>query len=687
MKTIRILTIILLIACLFTITGGTVWAGPQAEQSHGNTGKQAETSPDAKEEGNAGPDKIGTEARVMHPPFKLLDKDGLTVTDESANISAPRTCGQCHDTGYINSHNVHYTERVRTDCVVCHFEGGKIVGTVDTHSQIGRPTNDNCAACHGIIHTDSRPLSIPGDYETMDDFKNTADYNWKLYDFTRTKGVILSARDISDSYLNLKNKAALHFPWDIHTRRKLDCISCHFTANDPAHSGVVDMSLPHLIRDPRKIQSPGQYLKHPDHRLATAACTHCHDPYKGHKGFPYKTRHMHTLSCQACHVPEIYGPALRTVDNTVLTAEGKPRMEYRGIAEGKSSAASINTEFLKGYLPFLFPHKNLGENAEEHPLKISPFNLVTQWVWKSKKTGGNVPIATLRAVYLNGPRYADDVTAEFDANGNKMIDDEELILDSAKKIDFIKKKLTAAGIAEPILVGRVDAYKINHGVLDVKHMIRDCHACHNENSKFGSDVLLAARGPKGIVPEFSKDALPVVNGEILHRVEGGMVLKRSSNVPGHYLLGHGRSEVLDTVGLMLLLLTILFVLGHGGMRLLAARKTPPHKGATKIVYMYGFYERLWHWTMASGIILLALTGLEIHYAGSFKLLGMAAAVLLHNVLAHILIANAVLSLFYHIVTGEIKQFFGFDRKFVKETVVQAFYYVYGIFRGHAHPIG
>ncbi|PKL38216.1 MAG: cytochrome B [Spirochaetae bacterium HGW-Spirochaetae-1] len=104
------------------------------------------------------------------------------------------------------------------------------------------------------------------------------------------------------------------------------------------------------------------------------------------------------------------------------------------------------------------------------------------------------------------------------------------------------------------------------------------------------------------------------------------------------------------------------------------------------VYMYGFYERLWHWTMAAGVLILIVTGFEIHYSGSVTILGLENAVVIHNVLAFIIVANAFLSLFYHITTGEIKQFFSVNRIFLKEATVQTLYYIHGIFRGEAHPM-
>ena len=50
----------------------------------------------------------------------------------------------------------------------------------------------------------------------------------------------------------------------------------------------------------------------------------------------------------------------------------------------------------------------------------------------------------------------------------------------------------------------------------------------------------------------------------------------------------------------------------------------------KKIYLYSKFERFWHWTQAILIMLLMLTGLEVH--GVFTLFGFEKAVELHNTL-------------------------------------------------------
>lgn len=76
--------------------------------------------------------------------------------------------------------------------------------------------------------------------------------------------------------------------------------------------------------------------------------------------------------------------------------------------------------------------------------------------------------------------------------------------------------------------------------------------------------------------------------------------------------------------------------------------------ATRIS-LYSLYERLWHWLQAFTTIALLATGAEMHWPGSLSLLGFSRTVSVHNVLGFVLLGNAFLALFYHLVTGEIRQ--------------------------------
>jgi thiosulfate reductase cytochrome b subunit len=69
----------------------------------------------------------------------------------------------------------------------------------------------------------------------------------------------------------------------------------------------------------------------------------------------------------------------------------------------------------------------------------------------------------------------------------------------------------------------------------------------------------------------------------------------------------------------------------------------------------------------------------------FGFLSFGGVVLVHNILAGILVVNAALALFYHLASGEIKQYIPRPAGFFSQAIEQAVYYTRGIFKGAAHP--
>ena len=86
--------------------------------------------------------------------------------------------------------------------------------------KIQDPTNENCAACHGEVHTGGEPLTLQaGDLE---------------YPQTATTGQVISAQKMSESGVNLSGKNDLDRSWDIHAERQLQCTDCHYALNNPS---------------------------------------------------------------------------------------------------------------------------------------------------------------------------------------------------------------------------------------------------------------------------------------------------------------------------------------------------------------------------------------------------------------------------------------------------------------------
>lgn len=100
---------------------------------------------------------------------------------------------------------------------------------------------------------------------------------------------------------------------------------------------------------------------------------------------------------------------------------------------------------------------------------------------------------------------------------------------------------------------------------------------------------------------------------------------------------------------------------------------------SKRVCIYNRFNRFWHWSQALLILLLALTGFEIH--GTFPLLGFERAVVWHNRLAGAFGVLVAFAIFWHFTTGQWRQYTPTRR----HLLAMVGFYVRGIFRGAPHP--
>jgi len=104
------------------------------------------------------------------------------------------------------------------------------------------------------------------------------------------------------------------------------------------------------------------------------------------------------------------------------------------------------------------------------------------------------------------------------------------------------------------------------------------------------------------------------------------------------------------------------------------------QGKTRNIYLYTRYERFWHWLQMALILILLVTGLEVH--GIYNWLGFHTAVTVHNFAGLTWLIAFAFFVFWVFTTGEWKQYIPTTKKMIE--VIR--YYVYGIFRGESHPV-
>ncbi len=98
------------------------------------------------------------------------------------------------------------------------------------------------------------------------------------------------------------------------------------------------------------------------------------------------------------------------------------------------------------------------------------------------------------------------------------------------------------------------------------------------------------------------------------------------------------------------------------------------------VYLYTRFERLWHWLQALMILILLITGFEVH--GTYTLLGFKTAVEVHNFVGLSWLILFAFFVFWLFTTGEWKQYIPTTKKLFDVVM----YYAYGIFKGQSHPV-
>jgi thiosulfate reductase cytochrome b subunit len=195
-------------------------------------------------------------------------------------------------------------------------------------------------------------------------------------------------------------------------------------------------------------------------------------------------------------------------------------------------------------------------------------------------------------------------------------------------------------------------------------------------------MVLASGGPTGVMPQFVKDANTATNGAVANE---GSILLYIPSTSGLYVFGHNRVPWVDWLGAAEVLGVLLAVAVHGSLRFTLSLRVKRRAPAVKRVYMYAVYERFWHWLQTFTILILIVTGLVIHRPDLFGAFSFPYLVITHNVLAVILVVNAGLSLFYHLVSGEIRQYLPRPYGFFDQAIVQARYYLRGIFSREPHP--
>jgi len=100
----------------------------------------------------------------------------------------------------------------------------------------------------------------------------------------------------------------------------------------------------------------------------------------------------------------------------------------------------------------------------------------------------------------------------------------------------------------------------------------------------------------------------------------------------------------------------------------------------KNIYLYSRYERLWHWLQMFFILILLISGFEVH--DQYPFFGFQTAVKIHNYTGLAWLVTFAFFVFWIFTTGEWRQYVPTTKKIFAVIM----YYSYGIFKGEPHPV-
>jgi thiosulfate reductase cytochrome b subunit len=150
-----------------------------------------------------------------------------------------------------------------------------------------------------------------------------------------------------------------------------------------------------------------------------------------------------------------------------------------------------------------------------------------------------------------------------------------------------------------------------------------------------------------------------------------------------YIVGAHRIPALDIIVILTVLAPLGLPIAHGGLRLLTRRKHPIHLPEEKIL-LHPLTERIWHWLQAVCVVALIITGAMLHWPEKFP--GWFDwAVTLHNWFGALMIGSFFLWLAYNLGTGRISHYFPKKGEMPRGMIIQARFYLVGIFKHDPHP--
>jgi len=104
------------------------------------------------------------------------------------------------------------------------------------------------------------------------------------------------------------------------------------------------------------------------------------------------------------------------------------------------------------------------------------------------------------------------------------------------------------------------------------------------------------------------------------------------------------------------------------------------------LYLHPITERAWHWIHAILVIVLLLSGVQIHWPNSVNFFGsFPNAISTHNWAGILLVCDFFLWLLYNLISRRVSHYILRKEDIHPGMIVQAKFYAYDIFKNRPHP--
>ena len=107
--------------------------------------------------------------------------------------------------------------------------------------------------------------------------------------------------------------------------------------------------------------------------------------------------------------------------------------------------------------------------------------------------------------------------------------------------------------------------------------------------------------------------------------------------------------------------------------------------ATNKIYFYPIWLRIWHALNAIGIIILIITGIAMQSNFFSSFIGFQTSITLHNISGGVVTLSYFIFFIGNMLTNNYKFYIIKPKNFIKRPLKQAYYYIWGMFRGMKAP--